>query len=938
MSCRAKLAQIVDCHKCHKTTGQIIMPVFFNVSPTVVKKGSSDYEKAIARDRQEDPKTLQEWKKALIHLGSISGGTSNRSGTDASLIDELVVNVLRVLNRYLVDIEHDVERVMELLDEKSSDVRVVGIHGIRGIGKTTIAKLICTRMFRQFDGWTFLESLFSDLLGETHGQISSFEERIKLLKDQFVCMKFLIVLNDVGASFQLEQILRNPDWLGSGSRIIITTRKVQALAKLEGSRIHEVVGMQKGDTLKLFHTQAFRERPVPNEFDTLSKEIGTEILKGVLLEFGSQSHHSFGPAHFAGMSSIRFLQLDQADLTGNFKGCLSSLRWLHWQGCPWNLRAKNLDLEELVILDLSRSMVHEKWNGWIQIQKAKKLKVLNLTGCVHLIKTPDLSHFKCLERLILERCMRLDEIGPSVKSLRCLVSLNLRFCTELKKLPRELGSLTSLEDILIDETAIQEIPASIGDLQKLKRFSACNCLSLTQLPESISHVESLEVLALNGIEITKLPLSEELRVLQYLSISNCRSILSLPTSMGTLASLSELDLSSFGINELPILSLSQLPAAIWKLKRLEELHASGCRSLEGKIPKQIKMLSALRVLKLGYSRICGLPDSISGLPNLQTLDLLHCDYLISLSVSSKLMDRIPDISSLVNLGELFLGEGSQEPVLPVRDKIEKKECTLQLGSLLELKILQLSMLKIQLLPVGLHYLYKLKKLSLCCIHLKKLPRLPPGLFTLSLHHCKSQTMPDLSYLVLLSEFELFNCAVTEVPGLGKFKSLRVFRASHCDLQQVDELENLIFLASLNVSYCRSLERLPHLSNLTMLKDIKIEGCLMIPDDFYYVDSHLNLSEEQSSSLIEADSPSEVEYSKPAKTKRYSKPAKTKRSSFKGIEPIYEGMLYLSCSIRLSMSSNLKCRTLKEVIPRNLPDHKDRRLRKYSSYAVVVGTG
>ncbi|XP_018726416.2 disease resistance protein RUN1-like [Eucalyptus grandis] len=232
MSCRAKLAQIVKCHKCHKTTGQIIMPVFFNVSPAVVKKGSSDYEKVIARHRQEDPKTLQEWKKALIHLGSISGGTSNRSGTDASLIDELVANVLRALNRYLVDIEHDVERVMELLDEKSSDVRVVGIHGIRGTGKTTIAKLICTRMFRQFDDRSFLESvreyeerqlglkflqhrLFSDLLGETHGQISSFEERIKLLKDQFVCMKFLIVLDDVGASFQLEQILRNPDWLGS---------------------------------------------------------------------------------------------------------------------------------------------------------------------------------------------------------------------------------------------------------------------------------------------------------------------------------------------------------------------------------------------------------------------------------------------------------------------------------------------------------------------------------------------------------------------------------------------------------------------------------------------------------------------------------------------------------------------------------------------------
>ncbi|KAL3745705.1 hypothetical protein ACJRO7_014771 [Eucalyptus globulus] len=199
--------------------------------------------------------------------------------------------------------------------------------------------------------------------------------------------------------------------------------------------------------------------------------------------------------------------------------------------------------------------------------------------------------------------------------------------------------------------------------------------------------------------------------------------------MGTLASLSELDLSSTWINELPdtvnkssllrVLKIDstfvrKLPPAIWKLKRLEELHASGCRSLEGKIPRQIKMLSALRVLKLGYSRICGLSYSIFGLPNLQTFDLLHCDQLheaselpsslISLSVSSKLMDRIPNISSLVKLGELFLGKGSQEPMLPIQNKIEEKECTLQLGSLSELKILQLSVLKIKLLSIRLHYL------------------------------------------------------------------------------------------------------------------------------------------------------------------------------------------------------------------------------------------
>ncbi|KAK3437389.1 hypothetical protein EUGRSUZ_C02067 [Eucalyptus grandis] len=771
-----------------------------------------------------------------------------------------------------------------------------------------------------------------------HRQIPSVDDRIKSIRSRFFHKKVLIVFDDVEPGFELTPILGSLDWLGSGSRIIITTRAEQALDKVEGILKYEVGGMQQDEALTLFHIHAFRENPPPDEFVTLSKKIvstidwlpltievvgsylfskgedvwmqtldelekvpklqveqklmcdsasglelqvlvlssivkiennklwmhdqlrdlgrdivqgehrepgnrsrlwlqdealdvltnekGTDSVQGVLLKFDSRSQCNFKPAHFASMSNIRFLRLDQANLKGKFEGRLSSIRWLHWQGCPRNLCAGNLDLKKLVILDLSWSKVNKKWNGWREIKEAKKLKVLNLTGCVDLIRTPDLSCYKCLERLILESCIRLVEISSSVKSLERLVSLNLRSCTELNKLPEELGSLISLEEILIDGTAVQEIPASIGHLQKLRIFSACNCLSLIQLPDSISHVKSLRVFRLNGTKITELPLSEELKVLQHLSINHCRSILKLPTSLGSLASLIELDLSSTGIVELPntvnklyllrVLKIDftfvrELPCAIWKLKRLEELHASRCRSLAGEIPRDIEELSSLRVLRLGYSRIHGLPDSISTLPNLQTLDLLHCDKLlrvpelpptlISLSVSSKLMDTIPDISSLVKLGELFLADGSQELLLPDQGQIEAKGCTrLELRSLSELKILQLSMLKIQLQPVGLDLLRKLTKLSLCCVHLKKLPQLPPGLFTLSLCQYKSQTrLPDLSYLELLSEFELFDCAVTEVARLGEFKSLRIFRISHCNLQQLDELENLIFLASLNVS-------------------------------------------------------------------------------------------------------------------------------------------
>lgn len=75
--CLNELAQIVE-H--HKTMSQIIVPVFLNVTPSVVRRASNSYGEAIAKHRQSgvDPKTLQEWEEALNRVGSIPGLTSDR--------------------------------------------------------------------------------------------------------------------------------------------------------------------------------------------------------------------------------------------------------------------------------------------------------------------------------------------------------------------------------------------------------------------------------------------------------------------------------------------------------------------------------------------------------------------------------------------------------------------------------------------------------------------------------------------------------------------------------------------------------------------------------------------------------------------------------------------------------------------------------------------
>jgi replication-associated recombination protein RarA len=60
---------------------------------------------------------------------------------------------------YLVGINSRVEAIKLLLDIESNDVRMVGIYGLGGVGKTTIAKAIYNEIFYHFEGRSFLENV-----------------------------------------------------------------------------------------------------------------------------------------------------------------------------------------------------------------------------------------------------------------------------------------------------------------------------------------------------------------------------------------------------------------------------------------------------------------------------------------------------------------------------------------------------------------------------------------------------------------------------------------------------------------------------------------------------------------------------------------------------------------------------------------------------------
>ncbi|XP_042957993.1 disease resistance protein RUN1-like [Carya illinoinensis] len=129
-----------------------------------------------------------------------------------------------------------------LLRRKSDDVRFVGICGMGGIGKTTLAEVVSNRIRNQFQAHSFIgfvreestgyhglvslqKQLLSQILKEEKLNIQDVHGGMNMIKNILFSRKVLIVLDNVDKEQQLEALAGNHDWFGPGNRINVTTFK-----------------------------------------------------------------------------------------------------------------------------------------------------------------------------------------------------------------------------------------------------------------------------------------------------------------------------------------------------------------------------------------------------------------------------------------------------------------------------------------------------------------------------------------------------------------------------------------------------------------------------------------------------------------------------------------------------------------------------------------
>ncbi|CAH1421456.1 unnamed protein product [Lactuca virosa] len=293
--CLDELVKIMECHRSIEHTAY---PLFYDVEPSEVRKQSGSVAEAFAKHEKKE--AARKWREALKEAADLAGWElkNTAAGHEAQFIQKIVEELSLELHsthlsidKNLVGMETRINDVVSYLGIGFDDVRMIGIQGMGGGGKTTLARAVFDRICFQFEGKSFVENVrefsnaslsglkllqnqvLSDVLNDKDINVSSVYDGKHMMKRIMPNRKVLVVLDDVDHIDQLEALAGEPNWFKPGSRIIVTTRDEQVLIAHRVKLIHDVNLLSDMEAICLFNKYAFGGNIPIQQYEKLSNQV-----------------------------------------------------------------------------------------------------------------------------------------------------------------------------------------------------------------------------------------------------------------------------------------------------------------------------------------------------------------------------------------------------------------------------------------------------------------------------------------------------------------------------------------------------------------------------------------------------------------------------------------------------------------------------------------
>ncbi|CAI9262484.1 unnamed protein product [Lactuca saligna] len=292
------LDELVMIMECHKTTEHTAYPIFYDVEPTEVRKQSGAVGKAFAK--HENDEAAGKWKETLKEAADLAGWElkNTANGHEAKFIQKIIEEIslqLRSIDfnadEKLIGMETRVKDAVSSLEIGIDDVRVIGIKGMGGAGKTTLARAVFDQISFRFEAKSFVENVrensntslsglkslqnqvLKDAIFDQGINVSSVHDGKIMMKKKMRNKKTLLVLDDVDHIDQLEALAGDLNWFKPGSRIIITTRDEQVLVAHRVKLILDVNLLSRKEAFGLFNRYAFGGEISIQGYEELSEQV-----------------------------------------------------------------------------------------------------------------------------------------------------------------------------------------------------------------------------------------------------------------------------------------------------------------------------------------------------------------------------------------------------------------------------------------------------------------------------------------------------------------------------------------------------------------------------------------------------------------------------------------------------------------------------------------